>query len=336
MMACMHSVRTRSCETHAGPLVDLHLLFGGLPAGFALTTKHMAQLPASLQRLKFQVGMHACANDVQDLGHLTALTKLSTGIEWGGDDVLPPNVVHLDDLVRDVKLLLPLKSLRHLGGWITAEDLAQLGAAAALPALKHVVLSHDCEDPNWDVDVDVQEAAAANEAAEYDGGLRAAVDAVVEAGVAAAVRRVELLVSQSAGVFGTQLVQQLSRLPCLSALLVEDMSLGAAAVAECSSLVVLSSLDLRCSRMDAQALLLLPGALGVLPNLRELLLPGRVEAAFEALPHLHSVAFFVGIAGLHRLRCLGLNRLHDKHLQGQVEQVLAAATQLKAVQWVPC
>lgn len=212
-----------------------------VPAGFALGNRHIQQLPASLERLIIETFLflaHGSDHPLKaeydkgdlDFRGLTALTELSTVI--GGYPV-PPSLVRLHDSFQpwEVEHLTHLKSLKHIDGCLKVG--AALNLAAFVPGLTHLHLTLDA-CPDW----------GAEPGTDPDASMAGQVDALVEAGIAGAVR--EVCVSRqmrSIAPFGVECVRQLARLPNLARVKLERMGLSAEGVPELSRLSMLTCLE---------------------------------------------------------------------------------------------
>lgn len=318
---------------------------------------HLEQLPAALQRLHLaEVTPDGDINtSAIDLSHLTALTELCLGMGVIAGDLLPPNLAvfqnydFIDDdisssLNRSLEsaVLLPLKGLKHLDGWIGSETFVPL--AAELTALTSVMLKHDCSDPNFTT---AAAAAGAEESYTFDGGLKGVVCALSSAGAAASIRAVQLGLEGSARAFGAPLIQQLARLPSMTSLgFCDSVSVAPDGVAQLCLLSGLCKLDLWGCRVSVQALQKLPGAVSRLPGLQKLRLPCAVRlsvaqqqpqpaaaGASEGAPAVAAATAAEAPAGDSRPRChwqavceelAGLTQLHSLHLHLAMNDTRAA------------
>lgn len=262
----------------------------------------MARLPASLCKLRVrpveapaalppgaQHGSHRSTSSRSSgrqhrlqLGHLTACTQLDMMVSEetqlhpqrpdGSGDVLPPNLRHLRGNFVGADVLKRLPHLTFLHGPHSAERLVEF-AHAGMTQLTHVALM---------LYGDVQEWAQV-EFAEHQGrdgtfGLRKAVCALRDAGIARVVRSVEVdsLGGDSDVSLVPAVVAELQRLPALACLRLVVVPVDPPSLL---TLTQLTELDLLNVHFDNAELKALPGVLAQLPNLRKVLMSKPTAAA---------------------------------------------------------
>lgn len=285
-------------------------------AGVALDAAAMARLPRSLVELRVhpagQGARHDGTGERLQLGHLTACTLLDLMVteerelqpprQEGGSssspggsgssttgDALPPNVAHLRGNLAGACVLARLPRLVCLHGPHSAERLVEFARTSPLgQQLTAVSLMLYGDRAEW-----AQKQAAEEAGGDGTFGLRRAVCALQAAGIAGAVRSVELdsMGGDSDISLAPAVLAELQRLPALDSLRLVTIPVDPSHLL---GLTQLSEVDLLNVHFNDSELQALPTVLARLPKLRKVVM-SRPTAAAAARALQASLAGLTGL-----------------------------------------